>query len=196
MGLGKSGQPRDVKTIRYLLTAQIDLISRNISRLTNIRESVITKIVINEGKIPEGDRHGKLGSSARAIQNKSYEDKMNTDVGSKLDYLLLMYGGPIKNSDEDSLLKNIKWRDIDLKDITKAESEANVVVIGTIDPPLNKHEMEVLALDPKFATEDKVGWEAMSIALEEGKIKMQFGDINNHHKGDNEDQAPTDEEIE
>ena len=67
---------------------------------------------------------------------------------------------------------------VDLVEAKTAQNSSNLVIIGDIHPPLEDDEIEVLCKDPKFCSEQKVLWENLSIALEEGKVKVQFNEMN------------------
>ena len=66
------------------------------------------------------------------------------------------YGKIANNKVEDNFNKQIKWRNVDLKDIEKPTMESKLVIIGDIDPPLSLEKLEVLTQDPKFCIEGNI----------------------------------------
>ena len=72
---------------------------------------------------------------------------------------------------------------------------SKIVIIGDIQPPLSNEELEVLAEDPKFCIEGNIALDKISIALEEGKVKRLWGELNKEEVEEGEEK-PTKEEME
>ena len=101
---------------------------------------------------------------SRRYANSSYRTKWDTELEHKVDFLVNKYA-EVLTPEEHAALTGVKWKDIDLQDVETNNIEANVVVIGEIQPPLSEEELEVIAMDPKFCMESTITKESIQISL-------------------------------
>ena len=101
-----------------------------------------------------------------------------------------------KTLNDEKYLKDIKWKEEDLKNMPKVDLLESVTIVGDIQPPLTENEIEALALGPKFCLTPKLTNEEMEIALAENKVKRIWNDIKQKYVDDEQSDEDEDESIE
>ena len=69
----------------------MDLMTRNMEKAVNSRDTVITTVVRLENKFVKGDRWRKLNEMARKEEVKAYEAKWADHLNVKMDYQQVLY---------------------------------------------------------------------------------------------------------
>ena len=190
---GKYGQERDVRTVRALMRAQIDLVERNMASIRSKKDSLITSIVHKEGRDPNGNRKMNLNAKCQKEEDRSFKNKQSTLIGST-NRLKDKYNDEGYSSEEEELITDIKWSDEDLKEVEALQYGDSFITIGEIIPPLDEDEKRVLAEDPAFCMETKVTEEDITIATEEGKTKRVWQEMN-RWQGDDGEEPPSEEDL-
>ena len=166
---GKYEQERDILTIRDLMNIAIRKINDNIRAIKSDTEIeiFIKKQVERECKIMGGNRNKKLRKFRAEVRNEAFVNKCE-ECTNKINNLVMKYGkADPKILNDEKYLKDIKWRDEDLRNVPKINLLEAVTIVG--DPTEN--EIEALALGPKFCLTPKLTNEDMEIALAENKVK-------------------------
>ena len=147
----RDSQDRDPDTVKSIMKLQEDLMTRNMEKAVNSRNTLVTTILRLENKYARGDRWRKIMELARKEEVKAYEAKWADHLNEKLDYLMKKYREePPVSSEESEILDGIKWRDCELSDEEAKDYYSNIVVIENIHPPLSEDELAVLSEDPNF----------------------------------------------
>ena len=160
------------------MKVQEDLMTRNMERAVNSRNTLVTTILKLENKFAKGDRWRKINELARKEEVKAYEAKWANHLDVKMKFLMEKYKeeDPV-SKEESAMLEGIKWRDVELGEEEAKDYYSNVVVLGEINPPLSEEELAILSEDPAYCIEARVTDEELSISLEEGKVKRLWSEM-------------------
>ena len=144
-----------------------------------------------------GNHRRKLDQKIRSSRESAFNENWEEKYDQKYEYLVKNREKERQNYSPDNemaeldpfygtylegtkLEDKIKFSDVEIEkeEEKRGEKAKNYVVLGTIVPPLTKEEIFVLELDPKLAIESQITKEDISIAVEEGKVKRMWGQMN------------------
>ena len=185
------------RLVATLLRTQESLIENNIKIYQNSINTKTNRLLKAGGFALTGNHRRKLDQKIRSSRETAFNKNWEEKYDQKYEYL-------VKNRDEErqnyspdnemaeldpfygtylegtKLEDKIKFSDVEIEkeEEKRGEKAKNYVVLGTIVPPLTKEEIFVLELDPKLAIESQITKEDISIAVEEGKVKRMWGQMN------------------